>query len=803
MKKNIWLIALALAVTALWFLYNKTPYSSAELSVTREEAVDIAREFLNELDYNTDDYTYEAGIDNGSLVSGYIINKSGDKVYEEKVKNDSIPLHGWDIYFHKNLLPSVPQITYSVFVSHTGKVYSFSREIPDTTSIKSLTQELAAEKIASFLKEHTDVNLDEFTRTKVKEDNFGNRFDYKFQWEKESSNPAGKIVLQASMQGKEFGSYKVSFQLPPSSKQDNTGFMALFATVSFIFIFLMVQVAVISFIKKYHAGEVWINTGKVLFITYFVVAAIATINSWPGLGQDVVMGTDVFTKKIIMLGIYLFLFNIVLALLLFAGWAVGESYSREIWKEKLEGVDAVIKGKIFSNQSGLSFLQGMVLGTVIIIIHGILAIILNNSHGGMYVSPTPYFSVFNRFLPALDVITDAFGSSLISSVVLTFFIINISYRKWHKRWLSVLLSAIVVTLGFVVTVTIPSTNMFSMDIVLILLLGIIYGIIYFRYGLLTLVCTQFTIMLLRGLGYLSAGTGTFFEINTAIIILVYISGLVIYIVSRVRNENFVLEKYGLPSHVERISERERMKKELELAAKIQLSLLPKENPAIEGYDFAGISIPAKEAGGDYYDFVNLGGHELGIAIGDVSGKGMGAAIYMTLTKGILQAHAEENASPKTVLGKVNRLLYRTIEKNTFVSMFYAILDYQNDTLLYSRAGHNPGILCSGTDGNTRFLKSKGMALGLEEGTIFKNTLVEESIDIKPGDVLVLYTDGFTEAMNNNMDEYGEERFTNLISSSTNKSSGEILELILEDVSSFIEEYPQHDDMTIVIIKKKL
>jgi len=98
-----------------------------------------------------------------------------------------------------------------------------------------------------------------------------------------------------------------------------------------------------------------------------------------------------------------------------------------------------------------------------------------------------------------------------------------------------------------------------------------------------------------------------------------------------------------------------------------------------------LSLPAVEAGGDYYDFVKLDNNKIGIAIGDVSGKGVGAAIYMTLTKGILQAHAEENASPKVVLGKVNKLLYKTMEKNSFVSMFYTILDINNHTISYARA----------------------------------------------------------------------------------------------------------------------
>lgn len=263
-----------------------------------------------------------------------------------------------------------------------------------------------------------------------------------------------------------------------------------------------------------------------------------------------------------------------------------------------------------------------------------------------------------------------------------------------------------------------------------------------------------------------------------------------------------MEDYGLPSHIEKISERERLKKELEIAAKVQLSLLPKEQPQIPGYEIASLSIPAKEAGGDYYDFVKLSDGKLGIAIGDVSGKGVGVAIYMTLTKGMLQAHAEENVSPKVVLGKVNKLLYKTIEKNSFVSMFYAILDMNNHSLLYSRAGHYPGIFCSFEERDSKLLMSKGIALGLEEGKVLQDTLNEDTIQLKPGDVVVFYTDGFTETINNKLEQYGEERLIELIQNYRDQHPQEILELILKDVRKFTKDYPQHDDMTIVILKRK-
>jgi sigma-B regulation protein RsbU (phosphoserine phosphatase) len=205
-------------------------------------------------------------------------------------------------------------------------------------------------------------------------------------------------------------------------------------------------------------------------------------------------------------------------------------------------------------------------------------------------------------------------------------------------------------------------------------------------------------------------------------------------------------------------------------------------------------------GGDYFDFVTLGQNKLGIAIGDVSGKGVPAAIYMTLTKGILQSHADETISPRLVLNKVNKLLYRNIEKNSFVSMFYAVLDSKAKELTFARAGHNPGIIINQNDGSNQELKTDGIALGLEEGSVFNRTLKEHSIHLKPGDTLVFYTDGFTEAMNQFKEEFGEERFIKLISENRHLHAQDLINTIVSQIRTFSRDVAQHDDMTMIVVK---
>ncbi|MEJ2635439.1 MAG: PP2C family protein-serine/threonine phosphatase [Calditrichia bacterium] len=249
-------------------------------------------------------------------------------------------------------------------------------------------------------------------------------------------------------------------------------------------------------------------------------------------------------------------------------------------------------------------------------------------------------------------------------------------------------------------------------------------------------------------------------------------------------------------------ERERMARELEIAHHVQESLLPKKNPELAGYDIAGICIPAKEVGGDYFDFIPLGKNKMGVVIGDVSGKGVPAAIYMTLTKGILQSYVQENISPRDVLIKLNRLLYQTIERGAFVSLFFAILDGDKQEVHMARAGHNPAIHYSSAAGKTRLFKPDGIGLGMEEGRIFNRVLKEQKLQLSAGDWLVFYTDGFTEAMNDSNDEFGEKRLLQVLQENGEKSAVEFLDSLQASVRDFVKDKSQFDDMTVIALKVK-
>ena len=214
-------------------------------------------------------------------------------------------------------------------------------------------------------------------------------------------------------------------------------------------------------------------------------------------------------------------------------------------------------------------------------------------------------------------------------IVFRFFIINITYQRWRRKWLAIGISTVVSIVGYYLFSGYPNLSSYPLNILFSLVCGLFFGWLYFKYDLLTVIAAQAAANLIFHTFPLFATTADWHIVSRNILILLAIIPIALVIYSLYRKQEFQLKDFGAPSHVKRISERERMEKELEIARNVQVGLLPKTSPKVKGFDISGTCIPAKEVGGDYFDFVRLGPSKLGIAVGDVSGKGVPAAIYMT------------------------------------------------------------------------------------------------------------------------------------------------------------------------------
>jgi sigma-B regulation protein RsbU (phosphoserine phosphatase) len=248
-------------------------------------------------------------------------------------------------------------------------------------------------------------------------------------------------------------------------------------------------------------------------------------------------------------------------------------------------------------------------------------------------------------------------------------------------------------------------------------------------------------------------------------------------------------------------EKQRLDDELRIAREIQKSLLPVRVPRVSGVDVADLCEPAREVGGDYYDFFELGPRLLGVLVADVSGKGTSAALYMAELKGLMLALSHTQPSPRRLLIDVNRLLADHLDNRSFITMTYAVLDLERGTMTAARAGHTPLLVVS--EGQSDLVTPEGMVLGLRlpgAAERFEQILVEHTRPIVTGDVIVLYTDGITEAMDRQGELFGDTALARVVASQHHLSAAGIRERVLREVRAFVGDAEPHDDMTMVVLK---
>ena len=270
-------------------------------------------------------------------------------------------------------------------------------------------------------------------------------------------------------------------------------------------------------------------------------------------------------------------------------------------------------------------------------------------------------------------------------------------------------------------------------------------------------------------------------------------------------DSFNLMTASIEDLLRQSAEKKRLDEEMRLARASQMSLLPRGPLEIPGMRVAAVCVPAREVGGDYYDVLPLPDGRVGMLIADVSGKGMSAALYMAELKGLILSLSQIHRSPRDLLIAANRLISEHLDSQSFITMTYAVIDPAERTMTYARAGHTPLIyLPSDTSngGRAEILVPDGMVLGLrlDDGERFISLLDEATLVLSPGDLLVFFTDGISEAMNDQAECFGEPRLGQLIEEHGHLSVEELRERILREIEAFVAGAPQHDDMTLILLE---
>lgn len=477
----------------------------------------------------------------------------------------------------------------------------------------------------------------------------------------------------------------------------------------------------------------------------------------------------------------------------FAIASIGDSITRQHWQKKLACYDYLRQGMLFNRPVGEVLLRSVV---IMFILAGFWSLLLW-VFPGLYFNLDQTFLVYESVWPPLYLLLNNAWYSLM--IILSIFLVLGSqvYARTKNRLISGLFTVFAVAL----IAPLPlSFGPITEQLIVMGIFGLAMTLIYLKWDFLTLLFSHylFIIFILVSTGWIIPSSPDLYIFVTFVIFLLFITGWAVFSIVKGKEEQS-LPNY-VPEYVEELAQEERIKQELQIAREVQQSFLPSRTPEIIGLDIAAICQPAHETGGDYYDFIQLDDHRVALTIGDVSGKGIQAAFYMTFTKGMLHALCREIESPAELLKKANRLFCDNAGKGTFISLVYGIIDLKKNTFTFARAGHNPILHLNAKNGKLNELQPKGLGLGLTREISFDENIKEVQLSLSDGDLLVLYTDGIVEALNEAHQFYGDRRLSKQLLSHKSKSSKDILDVLSNDVSTFIGSAKQHDDMTIMVIK---
>ncbi|BDQ02207.1 PP2C family protein-serine/threonine phosphatase [Ignavibacterium sp.] len=676
-------------------------------------------------------------------------------------------------------------------ISQEGKLIAIS-EVFNETKITNYFSEDSAKSFLerqissladyiSFTNDSQKINFGSylFTLDKIELIQKLNRKDYNFVWK--GYDDSGQLIyLKASIIGDKLKSFELILPVPDEYSNSDPDIYEIVTTI-FLLLFVLIMVIVIG-LKRIKAYEIGYKNAIIFAFIYTFFFALAQILELSfDFHWNIMLG-------IIIAGIFIFLSAVAL-------WAVGETYLREIWNEKFSSFDLIrhkyLNHSIIGRTLSVSVAAGLFLTAIYLIL-----IKFESNYFYLNFTSKNFQTVkhINSDYPLFYLFSSSISSNLLLIIPLLFFISGSVVRYFNERIGFISVNSIL----FALLIYLFIEPIYA-SLIVSFAIGIILSILFYEFDLLT---TSISFILfnffLRAADFSFIGNESFTHYWTLTILLSAISIIIGFVFILTKDKSVDVNSLA-PKFLENITERQRMKKELEVARIVQMSFLPKKDPVLNGVQIASVCIPAFEVGGDYYDFIKLSENKIGIIIGDVSGKGTQAAFYMTLAKGFIKAIAKESDSPADILSKMNELFYENVERGRFISMIYAILDLEKRVIKIARAGHNP-VLINHNSGKINLITPKGLALGLEKGIIFRQVISEEIIQLEKGNTFVFYTDGFTEAINSKGEEFGLDRIQKILEQYSYESAEKIREILLAEVKKFIGKTHQYDDMTMVIVK---
>lgn len=768
-----------------------------ELSITRDQARKIAdieaRKLGIEIDRSWVLTTWEA--------APHLERElRHDRALRKRAASDPVigpRLGGFKTTYFRKGLEKFPEYGY-VVVGPDGKVYGARRRHRMETAGANPTADQLRPRAEEFLKSREFPGAPDPQFEDVRPNKLRSRTDHAFRYRIPSTFPSGKAIfyLYVFFSGDRLTGWQLieetvdgsPFRFDPGNE-----LMSNFFEVSMVLALLLFFL--IIFLKKYHAGEVGIGTGAFLFamllllqlaFSYFVCPPVSENTNFGGLQASVTAW--------VMLAFKFLFYDIPLAVMVFLAWSVGESFARERWGERLASFDAVLRRDVVNATVGRSLLIGVVAAPAIpaaSYLIGSIAVLLGK--GFPVLNSQQLIMYFSSEGGAFTVILSALINGIVVSVVGCLAVLAAFRRKQALFPLALIVAAYVsMQLGATPAPIEPT----PWQIALGFGGGLAAALIFLASDLLATVAAVFGgVLIMAFVPLVTVASGSALvpplaslTIPLGILLLTSVAGLLTR-----REVTYTYE--DLAPHVRRIIERERVKAEIDAANRIQAALLPDCCPNLVGAEVSTHYRAATEIGGDYYDFLPLGENKIGIAFGDVAGHGLTSGIIMSMAKSALLVQVDYDPKPARVLEVLNDVVMKTAPKRMLMTFFFGILDPEKRELRFSSAGHHDPYVYRAATRHIDALSSWGFPLGVRRREGFREVVVQ----FDPGDRLILYSDGFIEALDDDGEPYGFDRFETTFAGAARGNADDIKKALLQSVKKFTRNRPPEDDQTLVVI----
>ena len=622
-----------------------------------------------------------------------------------------------------------------------------------------------------------------------------NRTDWVVRYRVASSFPTGAVVpyLWIYFAGDQLAGWRLIEEYSDGRqfRGDNAGQIAgTFGRYGVMYTLLLFLLAI--FLKKYHAGEVGVSTASLLFAVLLGLSIVINIIIGPSQSEGTNFGgIDAQSTSWAIAGFTILFFELPAAVLAFFAWAVGESYARERWGERLASFDALLRRDALNATVGRSVLRGLLAAPAVAagaFLVAFVAVVTGFLHPDFGPGTRVLAILGGPFALLVSTAAEAIGFTVIGIL----FVLAAANRR-RVLWLGVLLALV---FGAISGIAAAPVGPYLPSLLFGWGAAAVTIAVFLAWDLLAATVSLFGgALLVYSLPVLSVAGGEFFQSVGLTVATPLVLILAFSIAALLTKREVVYTYEDLAPHVKRIVERERVKAEIDAANRIQAALLPVESPKLAGASVASHYRAATEIGGDYFDFLTQPNGQIGIAFGDVSGHGLTSGIVMAMAKAALLVQLDNDSSPRTVMNVLNDIVIRTAPRRIMMTFFFGLLDPRTHTLRFSSAGHLDPYVYRSSTGRIEPLSSWGFPLGVKRREAFR----EHSVEFSAGDRLILYSDGLIEALDDDGEPFGFDRFEQAIVDSGHLPADDIKKNLLTAVRKFTRNRPPEDDQTLVVV----